>query len=101
MHSIKLADGTLLENLELNGNNYIANTVIEDIVFKNNLETVEISDGEITEIHTNMKLLSNIAREGRSWIVIGAKTSNEIEKEVLNNKIAELEQIIDAALGVE
>lgn len=101
MHSIKLADGTLLENLELNGNNYIANTVIEDSIFEKNLEVVEISNGEITEIYQDMKLMSNIVRNGRSWIVLGQKSQDEIEKETLNNKIAELQQIIDTMLGVE
>ena len=38
MYKITLADGTVLENLELNGNNYIAEGVIEDSVFEGNLE---------------------------------------------------------------
>ena len=39
MYKITLADGTVLENLELNGNNYIAEGVIEDSVFEGNLAT--------------------------------------------------------------
>ena len=34
MYTITLADGTRLEPLELNGNNYIADRVIGDSVFK-------------------------------------------------------------------
>ena len=101
MHSIKLEDGTMLENLELNGNNYIANIAIEDSVFEGNLGVIEISDGETTEAYQGMKLMSNIVRDGRSWIVLGQKSQDEIEKETLNNKIAELQQIIDTMLGVE
>jgi len=101
MHSIKLEDGTMLENLELNGNNYIANIAIEDSVFEGNLGVIEISDGETTETYQDMKLMSNIVRDGRSWIVLGQKSQDEIEKETLNNKIAELQQIIDTMLGVE
>jgi len=101
MHSIKLEDGTMLENLELNGNNYIANIAIEDSVFEGNLGVIEISDGETTETYQDMKLMSNIVRNGRSWIVLGQKSQDEIEKETLNNKIAELQQIIDTMLGVE
>ena len=32
MYKIKLNDGTVLENLELNGNNYISENVVEDSV---------------------------------------------------------------------
>ena len=38
MYKITLADGTELENLELNGNNYIAEGVIEDSVFERSEE---------------------------------------------------------------
>ena len=48
MYTITLADGTKLKNLELNGNNYIAEGVIEDSVFEGNLDTVKITDGETT-----------------------------------------------------
>lgn len=44
MYKITLADGTVLKNLELNGNNYIAEGVIDDAVFKDNLATVTITD---------------------------------------------------------
>ena len=34
MYKITLNDGTTLENLELNGNNFIAAEVVNDAVFK-------------------------------------------------------------------
>ena len=40
MYTIKLYDGTVLDNLELNGNNFISDTIIPDTVFENNLKTV-------------------------------------------------------------
>ena len=67
MYKITLADGTELENLELNGNNYIAEGVIEDSVFEGNLATVTITDGETTETYTDMRLMSNRVEDGRSW----------------------------------
>lgn len=81
MYTIKLADGTLLENLELNGNNYIADRVVEDNEFVGRMKTVTISDGEVEVIYSNLKLLSNIERRGKSWLVFGEKTLEEIEKE--------------------
>ena len=39
----------------MNGNNYIADRVIGDSVFKGNLGTVTISDGENAETYRNME----------------------------------------------
>ena len=36
MYKITLANGTVLDNLELNGNNYISSRIIENDVFENN-----------------------------------------------------------------
>lgn len=77
MYTITLANGTKLENLELNGNNYISETVIEDSVFEGNLDTVKISDGSTTETFTDMRLMSNIVRDGRSWLVLGEKSAQQ------------------------
>lgn len=77
MYTITLADGTKLENLELNGNNYISETVIEGSVFEDNLDTVKISDGSTTETFTDMRLMSNIVRDGRSWFVLGEKSAQQ------------------------
>lgn len=77
MYKITLADGTMLKNLELNGNNYIAEGVIDDAVFKDNLATVTITDGKTTETYEDMVLLSHRVDGGRSWIVLGEKSAQE------------------------
>ena len=71
MYTMTLQDGKKLKNLELNGNNYIAEGVIEDSVFTDNLASVTVSDGKTTEKYTDMMLLSNRVEDGRSWFVIG------------------------------
>jgi hypothetical protein len=50
MYSIKLANGTVLDNLELNGNNFIPET-LNKTIFENNLGKVIITDdnGNIEE----------------------------------------------------
>lgn len=74
MYKITLADGTELKNLEMNGNNYIAEGVLEDSVFEGKLATVTITDGKTTETYTDMRLMSNRVEDGRSWFVLGEKT---------------------------
>ena len=77
MYTITLHDGTVLDELELNGNNFISEKVIDDSVFSGNLDTVTISNGETTETYTDMKLLSNRVDGGKSWFVLGEKTEQE------------------------
>lgn len=101
MYTITLADGTKLENLELNGNNYIAEGVIEDSVFEGNLDTVTITDGETTDTFTNMRLMSNIVREGRSWFVLGEKSAQQIKEEAMERQMAEMQKAMTVLLTRE
>ena len=86
-YSITLSDGTVLSGLELNGNNYIADGLIDDSVFAGKLGKITISDGEHTETYEDMVLLSNRVEDGRSWLVFGQKTQQEKAME----RLAELE----------
>ena len=77
MYQITLHNGTVLDDLELNGNNFISEKVIDDSVFNGNLNTVTISNGETTKTYTDMKLMSNRVDGGKSWFVLGEKTEQE------------------------
>ncbi len=101
MYTITLADGTKLKNLELNGNNYISGTVIEDSVFEGNLATVKISDGSTTETFTDMRLMSNRVENGRSWFVLGEKTAQQKKDEETARKLADMEQAMAVLLTGE
>lgn len=101
MYTITLADGTKLENLELNGNNYIAEGVIEDSVFEGNLDTVTITDGETTETFTDMRLMSNRVDGGRSWFVLGEKTEQQKKEEAMARQIAEMQTAMTVLLTGE
>lgn len=92
MYTITLHDGTKLENLELNGNNFIAKGVIEDSVFTDNLATVVITDGTTTDNYTDMALVINRVENGRSWFVLREKTEQEKMEEARDREIKELRQ---------
>lgn len=98
MYTITLNNGTKLENLELNGNNYIAEGVIEDSVFQNNLASVTITDGKTTETYTDMVLIGNRVDGGRSWFILGVKSEKEKQEEATARRIAELEQAMTVLL---
>ena len=92
MYKITLADGTELNDLVLNGNNFIAQTAVDDAVFKDNMATVTITnleDGTTEQIEDGV-LLSNIVRDGCSWIVLGQKTPEQKAEEARDKEIAEL-----------
>lgn len=95
MYTIILADGTRIENLELNGNNFISDEIIADDIFTGNLDTVTITDGETTEIYTDMMLYSNHIDDGKSWFVLGEKT----EQQKMQERITSLEEQIDMLLS--
>ena len=101
MYTITLADGTKLANLELNGNNYIAEGVIEDSVFEGNLDTVTITDGETTETFTDMRLMSNIVRDNRSWFVLGEKSAQQKKEEAMAKQMAEMQKAMSVLLTGE
>ena len=101
MYQITLHDGTVLDELELNGNNFISEKVIDDSVFSGNLDTVTISNGETTETYTDMKLLSNRVDGGKSWFILGEKTEQEKAMESLVSALSvNAESITDVQLAL-
>ena len=101
MYKITLHDGTILDDLELNGNNFISEKMIDDCVFFGNLDTVAISNGETTVTYSDMKLLSNRVDGGKSWFVLGEKTEQEKTTERLMSALSvNAESITDVQLAL-
>lgn len=94
MYSIKLADSTELKGLELNGNNFISDTIIDDEVFKNNLDTVTITNEEGSTIYNDMKLVQNKVYGTQSWFILTEKTKDEKDKETLLQLLADLTEVV-------
>ena len=90
MYTIKLYDGTVLDNLVLNGNNFISDKIISDDIFTNNLDKVEISDGKSTQIYQDMMLVANRVIDGKSWFILAEKTQEQKEKEALEKCINDI-----------
>lgn len=100
MYKITLADGTELNDLVLNGNNFIAQTAVSDAVFNGNMASVTITnleDGTVEQIEDGV-LLSNIVRDGKSWLVLGQKTPEQKAMEARDKEIAELRRAMAVLL---
>ena len=78
---ITLQDGTVLENLKLNGNNFISDTIIETSIFEDNLGNVKIEneEGNVAE-YRFMKLIQNIVVDGKSWFILVEQSENDLLK---------------------
>ena len=89
----------MLDNLELNGNNFISDTIIPDSVFENNLKTVEVFDGENTQILTDQFLAANRVENGQSWFAIIDKTPEMKREEEMTELQLALVGLYESLLG--
>lgn len=75
IYKITLADGTVLDNLKLNGNNFIAKYHVDAAIFEGNCSPVIINE----ESHSNMELVQVTTNElNESWIVLRDLTKEEL-----------------------
>lgn len=93
MYKITLANGTTIENLVLNGNNFIAQAAVDDAVFEGNMASVTITnlEDESTEQIEDGVLLSNIVRDGKSWLVLGQKSAEQKAQEAIDASFTDLQ----------
>lgn len=94
MYQVKLADGTVIENLELNGNNFIPPEPVDGSIFEDNLGNVTIidNDGNVEEFK-DMKVIFAKIGETETFVLV-EKTQAEKEKEELQQRIDDLELYI-------
>ena len=85
MIKIILNNGNEINNLTLNGNNYISDNILSDGIFTDGLSIVTVVDGDISTEYKNIKLVQNIVIDGKSWFILAEKTEEEILKERLKS----------------
>lgn len=94
MYQITLKDGTVIKDLELNGNNFISKTEITESMFTDNLEIVTISDGANESVQENMKLVQIANMNDEYWFVLTTKSKQEVENDELRKRLADLTEIV-------
>lgn len=98
IYKITLADGTIIDNLILNGNNFISTESIDASVFEANCAPVVISDGVNDEVHENMQLVQVASVDGASWIVLRDIPQKELEQMKIKSDIEYLAMMCDVDL---
>ncbi|XJZ57288.1 hypothetical protein ACIA3Y_04835 [Lactobacillus delbrueckii subsp. bulgaricus] len=92
-YTVTLSDGSKLENLTLNGNNFISTTAITENQFDDGkLKSVVITDSEgKEEKHEDMFLVQVTHPSDQEWwFILADKSEDQIKKEQLEQSIATL-----------
>lgn len=78
MYTIKLADGRELTGLGKNGTNFVSNEKVDESIFKDNLSTMTVSDGETEETFTDMAFIQQMKwADGTFYLAFREKTKEE------------------------
>ena len=93
MHKIQFPDGSVIDNLELNGNNHIPQTPIDAGVF-DGIDRISIidQDGNVEDFYNFKIVFAEVS--GRQSFIITTKTKEEIENEELKKRLADLTEIV-------
>ena len=83
MYSIRLKDGTVINNLELNGNNFIPGSTINKTIFENNLEKVIITDDNGNEEEWSNQKVQFAKIGDTETFILRSKTKEEELLELL------------------
>lgn len=79
-YKVTLANGTEIENLRLNGNNFVSEGEIDEAVFENNCSPVIIYRGEDEEgeIHQAMDLIHFTKMGDKYWFALRDLSDTEL-----------------------
>ena len=80
IYKITLADGSTIDNLKLNGNNFISEESIDPTIFKGNCSPVVINDGFNDELHNHMELVQITEVNGEYWFVLRDISLEELKQ---------------------
>lgn len=94
-YSVTLSDGTKLDNLALNGNNFVSSTKLTEDNFKDKLSKVTITDDDgKAKDYTDMVLVQVTQVGDESWFILGEKAQDDVSK--LQSAVAALTDMIMA-----
>lgn len=97
-YTITLEDRTKIENLRLNGNNFISQEQINPEIFDGNLGEVTINDGENNEVHKNMGLVQVTQMGEEYWFVLRDVPASEIANAKLRSDLDYLAMMADVEI---
>ena len=91
MYKLILADGTELTGFTKNGDNYIRKEKVDESVFKDNLSTLEITDGEETITMHNAELIQQVEDADGSHICFRELSAQELQNKVTESNVTDIQ----------
>lgn len=97
--SVELSNGVKIENLELNGNNFISASEITAEMFAGGLSEVHISGDKGTSYTINhAKLIQIIELDGKWWFILAETPAEELLFEKISSDIDYIAMMTDIDL---
>ncbi len=95
-YTLTLSDGTKIENLTLNGNNFISKTAVTEEQLDGKLKGVTITDSDgKEEKHEDMFLVQvTHPSDTEWWFILADKSKDQIKQEQLEQSIASLTDMV-------
>lgn len=87
MYKLILADGTEPTGFTKNGDNYIRKEKVDESVFKDNLSTLEITDGEETITMHNAELIQQVEDADGFHICFRELSAQELQNKVTESNV--------------
>lgn len=99
-YTITLADGRKLTGLGKNGDNFVSTEKVDESLFKDNLATMTVSDGETEEVFKNMVFVQQMKwADGTYYLAFRERTQTEIFNENVTDIQVALAELYEMMLG--
>lgn len=98
MYKLIWADGTELTGFTKNGDNYIRKEKVDESVFKDNLSTLEITDGEETITMHNAELIQQVEDADGFHICFRELSAQELQYAALTGQIEDMTKAMNVLL---
>lgn len=99
MYTVTLSDGSKIENLTMNGNNFVSKSKLTEAMFANKLSKITVNDGETDTEYSNMILVQVTQMGDEYWFILRERTKEEkSEQEITDMQIA-LAEVYETLLG--
>lgn len=98
IYTMVLSDGTIIENLKKNGDNYISASKLTADMFEGKLSEVMVKTSEDEVVMENMALVQITEMNGKYWFVLRQFSSIELAIAKMSSDIDFLAMLQDAEL---
>ena len=100
IYTMVLSDGTIIENLRKNGDNYISASKLTADMFEGKLSEVTVKTSENEVVMENMDLVQITEMDGEYWFVLRQFSATELAMAKMSSNIDFLAMMQDVELKI-